>query len=148
MDTVSGTHSCKHHVIDIFVMRIFRHSVASSVTTPWGSEPGWTLTFAPAQASGGQMRVLGAPEASTASCPPDEDEGQRAESKTCASPGVGSCLSQKFARAEHWSNSKLRNGEAHCFSSVGGIARSHVREHEHWGMWKIAATNSSPAATH
>ena len=35
----------------------------------------------------------------------------------------GSCLSQKFTRADHWSSSKLRNGEAHCFSSVGGIAR-------------------------
>ena len=69
------------------------------------------------------MRVPRAPEASTASSLPDEDEGQRAESTARASPGLGSCLAQKFTRADHWSSSKLRNGEAHCFSSVGGIAR-------------------------
>ena len=72
---------------------------------------------------GVRLRVPRAPEASTASSLPDEDEGQRAESTAHASPGLGSCLTQKFTRADHWSSSKLRNGEAHCFSSVGGIAR-------------------------
>ena len=119
--TVSGTHSCKYHIIDINVMSILRHSVASPAITPWGSELGWTLTFAPAQASGGQTEG------------PQGPRGQhsilssrwrwRSESRV-----HGSCFSRLGVLSHpeiYQSRSlvKLKAKKWGSFSSVGGIAR-------------------------
>ena len=85
----------------------------SSAITPWGSDPGWTLAFAPAQASGGQMRVPWAPEASTACSPPGEDRGQRAEATAPVLLQSGGLVSPRnilLTKANHRPSPKLRNG--------------------------------------
>ena len=144
--TVSGTHSCKHHIIDINVMSILRHSVASPAITPWGSELGWTLTFAPAQASGGQTEG------------PQGPRGQhsilssrwrwRSESRvhgSCFSrlgvlshPEIYQSRSLVKLKAKKWGSTLLFFSGRNC----------KVRERGHWRAWNIGAANSSAAVTH
>lgn len=137
--TVSSTPCCKCVLEDFLGC-----SVRSSASTPRGSDPGWTLTFAPAQASGGQMRVPWAPEASTACSPPGEDRGQREESTApvlLQSWGLVSPRNILLTKANHRPSPKLRNGELHSSSLAGGIAKSHARERGRWETWRIGAAN-------